>query len=321
MKLGVLTVPLASKSLEETLDYLSGLGVQCVELGAGGYTNPCHLDVQKVISDDAEVERIKALLDKYHMEISALSAHGNPLHPNKELAASYHKQFQDAVLAAERLGIDTVIGFSGCPGDCETSQYPNWVTCAWPDDYGKILEWQWEEKIIPYWKDMAAFCRQHDISKIAFEMQPGFAVYNVATLLRLRKAVGDCIGANFDPSHLIWQGTNPVEAIKALQGAMFHFHAKDTKVDAANTGINGVLDTGHYGNVLARSWVFRTVGYGSDEKLWKDMMSALAAIGYDGTVSIEHEDSLMSVTEGLEKAIRFMQNVMITEGPCEMWWA
>ena len=321
MKLGVLTVPLSSKSLEEALQYLSSLGVQTVELGAGGYPGPTHLDVNKLLSDDNEVARVKDLLKKYNMEISAISAHGNPLHPDKAIAKSFHDDFVNAVLVAEKLGVDTIIGFSGCPGDCEDSKNPNWVTCAWPDDYLKILDWQWNEKIIPYWKDMSQFCKQHNVTKIAVEMHPGFAVYNVSSLLRLRAAVGDIIGANFDPSHLIWQGVNPVEAIKALKGAIYHFHAKDTRVDMTNTAVNGVLDTGNYGDVLGRSWVFRTVGYGSDTKLWKDMLSTLAAIGYDGAISIEHEDALMSINEGLEKAIQFLKDVIIFEGACDMWWA
>ena len=321
MKLGVLTAPLPDQSLEETLAYLSSLGVQTVELGAGGYTKAYHIDIQKVIHDDEEVARIQNLLKKYNMEISALSAHGNPLHPDKEIAAAYHQEFCDAVLACERLGLDTIIGFSGCPGDSEDSHYPNWVTCAWPTDYAKILEWQWTEKIIPYWTEMAAYCKAHHVTKIAFEMHPGFAVYNVASLLRLRAAVGDIIGANFDPSHLIWQGVDPAKAIRALKGCIYHFHAKDTFVDPVNAPVNGVLDTGSYGNVLDRSWTFRTVGYGTDVKNWKDMMSALAAIGYTGAISIEHEDPLMSITEGLEKAVAFLQKVMIFDDRCEMWWS
>ena len=155
---------------------------------------------------------------------------------------------------------------------------------------------------------------------IAFEMHPGFCVYNPATCLRLREAVGPILGANFDPSHLIWQGIDPVEALKALKGAVYHFHAKDTIIDKHNAGINGVLDTKNLGLVAERSWVFRTIGYGNDTKLWKDMMSTLQLIGYDRSVSIEHEDALMSVQQGLEKAIAFLKDVMITEQPTAAWW-
>ena len=81
--------------------------------------------------------------------------------------------------------------------------------------------------LIPYWKKTAEFARNHGVTKIAFEMHPGFCVYNPETILRIREAVGETIGANFDPSHLIWQGIDPVAAIRALEGAIYHFHAKD----------------------------------------------------------------------------------------------
>ena len=221
---------------------------------------------------------------------------------------------------AEKLGVDTIIGFSGCPGDCAASQNPNWVTCAWPNDYLDILKWQWESVLIPYWKETAKLAEECGIKKIAFEMHPGFCVYNPKTLIRLREAVGDIIGANFDPSHLIWQGIDPCSAIRYLGEAIYHFHAKDTRIDPQNTAVNGVLDTGEYGDILNRSWSFRTVGYGSDIKVWKDMISTLKAVGYDGAISIEHEDGLMSPKEGLEKAVAFLKDILIYEKAGEMWW-
>ena len=321
MKLGVLTVPLQEFSAEEAFSYLHSLGVQTVELGTGGYTNCNHLNPDIYLSDDNKIDEMKSLLSKYNLEISALSCHGNPVHPNRALAQDFHQTFVNTCRLAQKLGVDTVITFSGCPGDCEDSKNPNWVTCAWPPEYGEILDWQWNEVLIPYWKDTAEIARSYGVKKIAFEMHPGFCVYNPATLLRLREAVGDIIGANFDPSHLIWQGMDPVMALRELKGAVYHFHAKDTKVDTYNKARNGVLDTGKYDDFLGRSWVFRTIGYGSDVQMWKDMMSTLCMIGYDGAVSIEHEDGLMSVKEGLEKAVAFLQDVIITEKPAQMWWA
>lgn len=321
MKLGVLTVPLQAMSAEDAFAYLHSLGVQTVELGTGGYTNDSHLKPSVYLADDAKIEAYKKLLQKYDLEISALSCHGNPVHPNKEMAAAYHQVFVDTCKLAQKLGVETVVTFSGCPGDSETSQRPNWVTCAWPkNDYAETLDWQWNQVLIPYWREAAEIAKSYGVKKIAFEMHPGFCVYNPATLLRLREAVGDILGANFDPSHLIWQGMDPVIALRELKGAVYHFHAKDTKVDAYNKARNGVLDTGSYGDLLDRSWVFRTIGYGSDMNLWKDMISTLRMIGYDGSVSIEHEDGLMSVKEGLEKAIAFLKQVMITEPPAAMWW-
>jgi sugar phosphate isomerase/epimerase len=321
MKLGVMNPVLNSMSFEEALEYLNSLGVDCIEIGAGGYPGDNHLKPKELLGHPDKIEEYKALLKKNNIEIAAISCHGNPLHPNKETAERFHNQFINAILAAEALGVDTIIGFSGCPGDCDESKNPNWVTCAWPEDYLQILNWQWEEKIIPYWKKTAAFAKEHGIKKIAFEMHPGFAVYNPETLLKLRAAVGDIIGANFDPSHLFWQGIDPVCAIKALKGAIYHFHAKDTRIDAQNCAINGVLDTKNYGDILERSWVFRTVGYGHGAEVWNDIISTLKSVGYDGVISIEHEDGLMSPKEGLEKAVKFLKNTLIYESAGEMWWA
>ena len=321
MKLSVLANLYGTKTLDEALAILSGLGVHTVELGAGGYPGKAHCDPAKLLADAKAYDEFIATLKKYDTEVCALAAHGNPLHPKKDVAAAYHEDFKNAVLLAEKMGVDTVIGFSGCPGDSEQSTNPNWVTCAWPEDYLEILDWQWNEKLIPYWKDMGAFAKAHGV-RIAFEMHPGFCVYNPETLLKLRAAVGDVIGANFDPSHLIWQGMEPVAAIRELAGAIYHVHAKDTKIDKYNTAKNGVLDTKHYSDELHRSWVFRTVGYGNGEIYWRDLVSALRLAGYDKVLSIEHEDSFMTIDEGLRKAVHFLNDIIITEEkPTTMAWA
>lgn len=321
MKLGVMNPVVASMPFEKAMEYLHSLGVQCVELGAGGFPGDAHIKPAELIGHPEKVEQIRDVLSKNSLEISAISCHGNPLHPQKAVAEKFHSEFKNAILAAELLGVDTIIGFSGCPGDCEASQHPNWVTCAWPDDFPAVLEWQWNEKVVPYWKDMAAFASSHGIQKIALELHPGFVVYNPPSMLRLRDAVGDIMGANFDPSHLFWQGIDPVEAIKYLGSAIHHFHAKDTKIDARNTAVRGVLDTANLANIAERSWSFRTVGYGHGKLEWNSIISALRLVGYDGAISIEHEDGLMSPTEGLEKAVAFLKDVLIYENPGEMWWA
>lgn len=321
MKLGVMNPVLNGYEFEDALKYLHSLGVQVIEIGAGGYPGDVHLKPEELIGKPEAVKAYKELLAKYEIEIAAISCHGNPLHPNKEIAEKFHNQFKNAILAAEALDVHTIIGFSGCPGDCDESKNPNWVTCAWPEDYLEILDWQWNEKVIPYWKDMAEFAKQHGINKIAFEMHPGFVVYNPETLLKLRNAVGDIVGANFDPSHLFWQGIDPVAAIRALKGAIYHFHAKDTRIDDKNCSVNGVLDTKGYGELMNRSWIFRTVGYGHGKEVWNDIISMLKTVGYDGAISIEHEDALMSSEEGLEKAIAFLKDVLIFENAGEMWWA
>ena len=322
MKLSVLANLYGTKTLEETLQILTGLGVHTVELGAGGYPGKAHCDPAALLADEGKYNEFIATLKKYDVEVCALATHGNALHPDKAIAAQFDTDFRNAVLLAEKMGVDTVITFSGCPGDHEGAKYPNWVTCPWPEDFLAILDWQWNEKLIPYWKEAGAFAEAHHVPHIAFEMHPGFCVYNPETLLRLRAAVGPVIGANFDPSHLIWQGMDPVAAIRELKGAIYHVHAKDTKIDAINTAKNGVLDTKHYGDEINRSWIFRTVGYGNGETYWRDLVSNLRLCGYDRVLSIEHEDSLMTIDEGLAKAVGFLKDICIfEEKPTTMSWA
>ena len=320
MKFGVFTTLLSNLPLEEALKYFKSLGIEMVEIGCGGYPGNAHANAEELLADDAKLEEFKALLKKYDVQISALSCHGNPVHPNKEIAADYDKNIRNAILLAEKLGLHQINTFSGCPGDWEGAKYPNWVTCPWPNDFGEILDWQWNEVLIPYWKDLVAFAKAHGVNKIALELHPGFCVYNTDSLLKLREAVGPEIGANFDPSHLIWQGMDPVACIRKLGDAIFHFHAKDTKIDKYNTAINGVLDVKPYSDEINRSWIFRSVGYGNDYSYWKDIISNLRLVGYDYAISIEHEDSLMSQDEGLSKAVAFLKDVLITQNPAEMWW-
>lgn len=320
MKLGVFTCLLKNLPLEEALKYFKSLGIEMIELGCGGYPGNEHCDPETLLNDEKAFNDFTALIKKYDFEISALSCHGNPVHPNKEKAAMYDKTIRNTILLAEKLGLHQINTFSGCPGDCETAKYPNWVVCPWPNDFSEILNWQWEKVLIPYWKDLVAFAKAHGVNKIALELHPGFCVYNTDSLLKLREAVGPEIGANFDPSHLIWQGMDPVACIRKLGDAIFHFHAKDTKIDKYNTMINGVLDTKPYGDEINRSWIFRSVGYGNDELYWKDIISNLRMVGYDYAISIEHEDSLMSQNEGLTKAVNTLKNVLVTEDTAKMWW-
>lgn len=323
MKLGTFTVVLGDQSLDEACKFLAENGVQMVEIGCGGFPGKAHCDAAEFLANDEKCAAFLNTIAKYGLEISALSCHGNMVHPDPTVAKKYDDDFTNAILLAEKLGIGIINTFSGCPGGSLEDKTPNWVTCPWPDDFSEILEYQWNEVLIPYWKEKVAFAKAHGVHKIALELHPGFCVYNTKTLLKLREAVGPEIGANFDPSHLVWQGMDPCACIRELgkAGALFHFHAKDTKVDGINTSLNGVLDTEHYSNEINRSWIFRAVGYGHGADYWKAIISELRLAGYDYAISIEHEDSLMSGKEGLLKAINFLKNVLIYEDRGEMFWA
>ena len=213
-----------------------------------------------------------------------------------------------------------MIDFSGCPGDSAHATAPNWVTCPWPPDYRKVLEWQWNEVVTPYWIEHAKFAADHGV-KIAVEMHPGFVVYNPETMLRLRSIAGENVGCNFDPSHLFWQNIDPIAAVRVLAGSIFHVHAKDTQLYPSNLVRAGVLDTKPYTEERDRSWIFRTCGYGHGAEWWSEFISTLRMFGYDSVLSIEHEDSLLSAGEGLTKAANFLNSIVIREQPGAAWWS
>lgn len=320
MKIGVFEVLFSGQSLETALDYIAASGVQMVELGCGNYPGNAHCNVDQLLGNSAAQKDLLSAINSRGLQISALSCHGNPVHPDKDFAAKDRDTFNKTVRLARELGVEVVANFSGCPGEGPNATKPNWVTCAWPPDYVDILNWQWNEVLIPYWREQAKFLKDNGV-KVALEMHPGFCVYNVETMLKLRDACGDAIGCNFDPSHLFWNGVDPCMAIRTLGDAIYHAHAKDCRIDEYNTSINGCNDTKHYSDVLGRSWVFRTIGYGHGLQVWKDIVSALKSVGYDFVLSIEHEDGLMSVNEGFQKAVSLLKEAIITEQPGEMWWA
>jgi sugar phosphate isomerase/epimerase len=322
VKLGVLTVLYQNLALEEALDKLRSMGAEAVEIGTGNYPGNAHCNLDEVLVDGQTARNFGKAVESRGLMISALSQHGNPLHPEGSIAKAAHDIWRKTVQLASELEVPVVNAFSGCPGDSEDSKYPNWVTCPWPDDFLSILDWQWNEKVIPYWEKEAAYAKEHGVN-IGFEMHPGFVVYNPETLLRLREACGEAIGANFDPSHLFWQGVDPIEAIKTLgaAGAIYHAHAKDTQIDKRNVSLNGVLDTKPYGDLLHRSWVFRTTGYGQGIEVWRDIVSTLRAVNYDYVLSIEHEDAYMSVDEGLQKGIDALRMILFKEPAAQAWWA
>jgi len=320
MKVGVFSAILSSSPLNKALTHIAGLGCETVELGTGAYPGDAHCKPAELLASKPKLEAFLGTVAASGLELSSLSCHGNPLHPDKKIASDHHQVFQNTVKLAGKIGVPVVTTFSGCPGDHAGAKSPNWVTCPWPPDFLTVLDWQWNKVAIPYWKKQAAFAKSHGV-KIAFEAHPGFLVYNPETMLRMRAECGEVIGANFDPSHFFWQGIDPVKAVRALEGAIHHVHAKDTGLYPINADVNGYLDTKHYGDEKNRSWIFRTVGYGHGLEFWADFVSTLRMCGYDGTLSMEHEDSLMSPAEGLRKGVEFLQSVVIRDPKGEVTWA
>jgi sugar phosphate isomerase/epimerase len=318
MRIGVFTPLLSRLSLEKVFEKLRSLGISTVELGTGNYPGDAHCKLS-MLTDKTALKEFKQKFADNGFTISALSCHGNPLHPDKKIAEAHQETSLKTVLLAEKLEVPVVVDFSGCPGDSDKAKYPNWVTCPWPPEYLDLLAWQWEKKVTPYWTWHARFAADHGV-KIAIEMHPGFVVYSPETLLRLRKIAGKNIGCNYDPSHMFWQSIDPIKAIRVLGDSIFHVHAKDTQVYEANLPRTGVLDTKKYTDERNRAWIFRTCGYGHPDSWWTEFISTLRMYGYDNVLSIEHEDSLMSPDEGLMKAAMFLNQIVMRERPAAAWW-
>jgi sugar phosphate isomerase/epimerase len=318
MKVGVFTALLSQMPLRDVLQKLKELEIDTVELGTGNYPGDAHCNLS-MLTNGSSLTEFKSVLADSGASISALSCHGNPLHPDKNRAHAAREVSRNTILLAEKLGVPVVVDFSGCPGDSPNATAPNWVTCPWPPDYLDVLEWQWNEVVTPYWLEHAAFARDHGV-KIAVEMHPGFVVYSPETMLRLRSIAGPSVGCNYDPSHMFWQGIDPIAAIRVLGDTIFHVHAKDTQMYAANLPKTGVLDTKPYTDERNRGWIFRTCGYGHGAEWWKEFASTLRMMGYDNVLSIEHEDSLLSPEEGLRKAARLLNEIVIKEQPSAAWW-
>jgi sugar phosphate isomerase/epimerase len=299
-------------SLDEMLDKVSALGLEAMEIGTGNYPGSGHCPVDELLADPAKAKAWKKKFEDKGIHVATLSCHGNPIHPDEKHAARDREIFRKTVLLAERLEVPVIVGFSGCPGGTAEDKQPNWITYRWPPEYAQMQDWQWKEKVIPYWRDAAKFAREHGVHRLAFEMHPNFVVYNPRTLMKLRDAVGEEIGANCDLSHLFWQQCDPVEVIHFLgkNKALFHAHMKDTVMFAENVDKYGVLNFAFDTPDLPQaSETFRAVGYGHGASLWKEIVKAYMDVGYEGILSIENEDPILPGEVGVERAAYVLKNV------------
>jgi len=310
--IGIFDPAFPDLTTDQLVEKYSSLGAEAIEVGTGGYPNNKHCPVQELLDDPAKLKAWRKKFDDKNIQIATLSCHGNPVHPDKSIADRDAETFRRTVLLAEKLDVKVIVGFSGCPGANPTDKNPNWITYRWPPEYAAAQDWQWKERLVPYWKEAVKFARSHGIRRLALEMHPNFCVFNPLTLLKLRDAVGEEIGANNDLSHLFWQGCNPVEVIHMLgkQDAIYHAHMKDTVLYPDKVARYGVLNfVFEKEDLKTASDAFRAVGYGHGASTWKDIMRAYMDVGYDGIFSVENEDPILSGEVGVERALYVLKNV------------
>ncbi|OJG43029.1 hypothetical protein RV02_GL002949 [Enterococcus gilvus] len=307
---------------DNMIEVVSKHGLQTVEIGTGGSPGNAHLDIDKLLNNSEARKEYLTKLENKGLSISALSCHNNPISPIEKEASEADELLKKTIKLAEKMNVSVVNGFSGVSGGNANDTQVNWPVLPWPTEYSDNYNFQWEKKLIPYWKEINHISENSGV-KIGIELHGGFLCHTPFTMLKLREATGPSIGCNLDPSHLWWQGIDPIAAIKILgeEKAIHHFHAKDTYLDQDNINMYGLTDMQPYEKVKSRAWTFRSVGCGHDLKTWSDMVSMLRLYGYDHALSIEHEDPLMSIEEGLTRAVTNLKSILIKEQPADMWWA
>ncbi|MBL8707024.1 MAG: sugar phosphate isomerase/epimerase [Rhodospirillales bacterium] len=309
MKIGMNTDSLASLPFDQVLQHAARLKLDMIEICCGNWSSAPHIDLQKMLSSEPARRELQAKLKDHGVALSALNCSGNPLDPGPK--GKVHDQVtRDTIKLASLMGVERVVMMSGCPG-APGSQHANWITVEWPAEVREWLRWQWDEALIPYWKGLVQYANNLGIRKLCLELHGFQNVYNVRTLLKLRDAVGETVGANFDPSHLMWMGADPLVAARALKGAIYHVHAKDTRIDPLVGATNGLIENQLGSNWQERSWNYITLGYGHGEQWWGSFCAALAASGYDDVLSIEHEDQMMPPVEGIEKSVALLERTVV----------
>ncbi|MBV9637386.1 MAG: sugar phosphate isomerase/epimerase [Methylobacteriaceae bacterium] len=310
MKIGMVSDSLGHLSRDAMFDAAARFGIEGVELNAANWTSAPHLDLKQALANADERKNVLAAAKRRGIEIMALNANGNQLHPTDGERQS--EGLYDTIRLANALGVDTVVCMSGLPEGAKGDKAPNWVVSSWPPETQTILKYQWEDRLLPYWQKLAAFAKENGV-RLAVELHGNQLVYNVATLLRLRKETGGAVGANFDPSHLMWMGADPITAIDALRGAIHHAHAKDTFINKPVCDVNSRLENGSLVDIPARAWSYITLGFGNGESFWRDFCYRLRLNGYDGWLSIEHEDVMLSREEGVRKSVALLKAVAPAE--------
>jgi len=306
MELGLFTDSLAHLDRDAVLDVAASIGATGIEIATGGQSSAPHLDRKVLLESAVERSRLLDSVASRGLHLAALNCSAWLLHPRKADA-------QRAIVAetfglAELLGVDTVVTMSGCPGDGPAATTVNWISYPWPDDYVSLRQRQWDA-MLDLWGELVPIAADHGV-RVALELHPLQLVFNAPTLLALRDAVGPTVGANLDPSHLFWQQMDPLAVIAALGPAIHHVHLKDTALVPAEVALAGVLDVRSMEDPAHRAWNFRTVGRGHDHGFWTAFVRGLRAVGYDRSLSIEHEDRTDDPLAGVEESAAFARDIL-----------
>lgn len=306
MKLCLNTDTFGDLPFEQALDVIAELGIDAVEIAAGGHSNAPHMRIGELLADGDARARYSAAIESRGLRLNAINCSADPLHP---VHGEQHRQLiRDAIRLAAELGVEKIVTMSGCPGESASARTINWIWFPWPDEMQAIRDEQWEVGL-EVWGELAELAQRNGVERIALELLPLQLVYNVPTLQRMREALGPVIGANVDPSHMFWQQMDPLKVVAALGPAVHHVHLKDTELYPDELALNGVLDYRSWDDPANRSWVFRAIGRGQPASFWDAFVAALHEAGYDDALSIENEDVQLPGEAGVREALTLLDGL------------
>jgi sugar phosphate isomerase/epimerase len=319
MKLGAYTACLHDRPLPDALDVLESNDLTSVEVNTGGFIPSPHCHVDLLLSSEKARADYLDVFASRGMALTGLNCNGNPLNPLPGVGPKHAEDLRRTIELAALLGVRNVVTMSGTPGSDPDARYPSWVVNPWDGVYMDVLDYQWGVAG-EFWKEIDALARANDV-RVAIEMHPHNLVFSPVTLRKLVELTGATnVGAEMDPSHLMWQGMDVVASIRDLGPLVFHAAAKDAMI-TPGVDIRGVLDTS-FERVPADApdkvptgigfwcsawpanpaWRFVAVGVGHDVAYWSEFLTALAEVDPDIAVNIEHEDADYSRVDGLALA-------------------
>lgn len=309
MTRSLMTDSLGNLPFEAMVKEASLLGFEALEFGTGNWSGSPHLELDLLLASPAAREDFLGVLGAHTLSISALNCSGNALAPN-QMGLDHQQVVRKTFALASHLGVGKIVMMSGLPGGGPGETIPNWITTSWPPENMENLSWQWNERLIPYWKELVKVATDEGLECIALENHGSQLVYNARTLKMLRSEVGPMIGMNLDPSHLFWMGGDPRAMARSLGDMIYHVHAKDVRVELGMHEADGLLDTRGIDEFASRAWNYVALGHGHDMLWWKEFFSILAMVGYDGPVSLEMEDRTMDQLAGTRKSMAVLKEAL-----------
>jgi len=307
----------ADLPLEEVAALAAGWGYDGLEIACSGE----HLDVVRVVQDDAYLAERRAILDRHGLQLHAISHHlagqavcDDPIDfrhdailsrrvwgdgdPEGVRSRAAHELMTTA-RAARRLGVDTVVGFTG------SSIWP--YVAMFPPVPTEVIDAGYQD-FADRWNPILDVFDGEGV-RFAHEVHPSEIAYDYETSLRALESLDhrEAFGFNWDPSHMMWQFIDPVTFIIDFADRIYHVDCKDTRMRAKN-GRRGALGSHLPWGDPRRGWDFVSTGHG--DVPWEDCFRALRSIGYSGPVSVEWEDAGMDRLRGAAEAVTFVRSLL-----------